>query len=172
MTAQAKTAIVTASYSGIGRELSRQLVEGGYRLGVVNRDPARAARMVKEITQAYPGAAIQSYTTDLSDHVDIRRVAGEIATDFPRVDVLFNNAGVLLPELRYSPQGNEMHFEINTVAPFLLLHLLKPQLANADGGVVVTSGSGARRMARSLSVDQLRSPTSFTKMSGPMHSRS
>lgn len=162
-----KVAVVTASYSGIGYELSKQLLDRGFALAIINRDPVKAQAMVAKVKQAVPNAAIRSYIADLSNHQDIHRVASEVAQDFPSINALFNNAGVLLPDLEYSPQGNEMHFEINTVAPFLLIHLLKPQLANAKNAVVVTSGSGARRMAKDLLVDELEKPKTFKKMSGP-----
>jgi NAD(P)-dependent dehydrogenase (short-subunit alcohol dehydrogenase family) len=162
MTSHPKVAVITASYSGIGFELSRQLLRKGFQLAVLNRDAHKTRDMIQQIKQEFPSAQIHSYTADLADHP-----CGKIAADFPEIDALFNNAGVLLPELRYSPQGNEMHFEINTVAPFMLMHLLKPQLANAQNAAVVTSGSGARRMARSLDVAHLKQPQSFKKMSGP-----
>jgi NAD(P)-dependent dehydrogenase (short-subunit alcohol dehydrogenase family) len=167
MTSHLKVAVVTASYSGIGFELSRQLLRKGFQLAVLNRDANKTRHMIQHIKQEFPSAQIHSYTADLADHQAIRHACEKIAADFPEIDALFNNAGVLLPELRYSPQGNEMHFEINTVAPFMLMHLLKPQLANAQNAAVVTSGSGARRMARVLDVAQLKQPQSFKKMSGP-----
>jgi NAD(P)-dependent dehydrogenase (short-subunit alcohol dehydrogenase family) len=167
MTTLQKTAVVTASYSGIGFELSRQLIEKGFSLAVINRDQIKARTTIEQLKKDFPDAQIRSYIADLSNHDAIRQVAAEIARDFPVIDALFNNAGVLLPSLQFSPQGNEMHFEINTVAPFLLIHLLKPQLARSNNAVVVTSGSGARRMASMLDVVNLKKPKAFKKMSGP-----
>lgn len=167
MTSHPKVAVVTASYSGIGYELSRQLLRKGFQLAVLNRDANKTRHMIQQIKQEFPGAQIHSYTADLADHQAIRHACEKMAADFPEIEALFNNAGVLLPELRYSPQGNEMHFEVNTLAPFMMMHLLKPQLANARNAVVVTSGSGARRMARTLEVAQLKQPQHFKKMSGP-----
>lgn len=167
MTSPHKIAVVTASYSGIGLELSRQLVARGFDLVVINRDAAKTRNMIQSIKQEFPKATIHSHIADLANQQAIRDVCEKIATDFPEIDALFNNAGVLLAEQGYSPQGNELHFEINTIAPFLLMNLLKPQLAKATNAVVVTSGSGARRMARTLDLAHLKKPLVFKKMSGP-----
>lgn len=161
-----KVAVVTGSYSGIGRELSRMLVAKGFVLVMINRDGAKSTEFAQSCLREYPGCLIESYVADLSVHQDIKDVAKNISGKYSAIDALFNNAGVLLGEKRLSKQGNELHFEINTVAPFLLTTLLKPLLAKGSDTVVVTTGSSARRMVKNLEIDSLRNPPIFKKM-GP-----
>lgn len=162
-----KTAVVTGSYSGIGRELSRMLIANGFILIMINRDKVKGDEFAQTLLREHPGVSIDSYAADLSVHQDIRAVAMAISSKYKAIDVLFNNAGVLLGSKQMSRQGNELHFEVNTVAPFLLTKLLKPLLLNGNNAVVVTTGSGVRRMIKNLDLESLKNPLTFKKMTGP-----
>ena len=161
------TAVVTGSYSGIGSELSRALIPMGFNLVMINRNKAKADEFSKALLHEYPGASIDSYIADLSVHQDIRNVATAISSKYQAIDALFNNAGVLLSSKQLSMQGNELHFEVNTVAPYLLMKLLKPLLSKGQNTVVVGTGSGVRRMIKNLDIESLRNPPTFKKMTGP-----
>lgn len=162
-----KVVVVTGSYSGIGRELSRTLVAKGATLVMINRDKAKGDEFARTLSREFPNSSIESYTADLSVHQDIRDVAAAIASKYQAIDALFNNAGVLLSNKKMSKQGNELHFEVNTVAPFLLTKLLKPLLAKGSDAVVVTTGSSIRRMVKNLELNSLKNPPTFKKMTGP-----
>lgn len=162
-----KVAVVTGSYSGIGRELSRMLVAKGFDLVMINRNKAKGNEFGESLLREYPNCSVDSYAADLSVHQDIRDVAMAISSKYKVIDALFNNAGVLLSDKRMSKQENEMHFEVNTVAPFLLTKLLKPSLAKSGDAVVVTTGSGVRKMVKNLELDSIRNPVTFKKMTGP-----
>lgn len=162
-----KTAVVTGSYSGIGCELSRALIAKGFTLIMINRDKVKGDEFAQILLREHPGASIDSYAADLSVHQEIRDVAMAITSKYKAIDALFNNAGVLLGSKLLSQQGNELHFEVNTVAPFLLTKLLKPLLSNGNNSVVVTTGSGVRRMIKHLDLQSLTNPPTFKKMTGP-----
>lgn len=162
-----RIAVVTGSCSGIGLELSRALLAGGYSLATINRNKTKADSSVNMLLREFPGARIDSYIADLSVHQEIRDVVAEISAGYKAIDLLFNNAGVLLGTKQLSRQGNEMHFEVNTVAPFLLTRLLKPLLMKGRNAAVVTSGSGARKLVKALDLKALRNPVVFRKMTGP-----
>ena len=89
----------------------------------------------------------------------------------PRIDALFLNAGVLIEEHRTSRHGNEMHFEVNTLAPYQLLRLLRPALAAAGSprpaSTALVTSSGALSRTGPLRVHDLRSPPTFRKLLGP-----
>ena len=114
-----KNIIVTGGHSGIGLELTKRLVADGHLVGLVVRDAARASSV----------SGVESvFVADLSDQAQVRTVAQEILDTWGVVDMLFNNAGVLLDDIYRSPQGNEMHLEVNTLSPYLLTTLLEPAL--------------------------------------------
>jgi NAD(P)-dependent dehydrogenase (short-subunit alcohol dehydrogenase family) len=80
--------------------------------------------------------------------------------------VLFNNAGVLLGDLTNSKHANEMHFQVNTLAPYMLMRLLRPQFAAADRACIVNVSSDAIAMTGSLRIDELRQPPKLKKIFG------
>ena len=161
-----KIAVVTGSCSGIGYELSRALIAKGCKLVMINRSKTKADKTAQSLIQEHPNASIDSFIADLSIHQEIRNVAAAISSKYKAIDALFNNAGVLLGSKQLSHQGNELHFEVNTVAPFLLTQLLKPLLSKGNNSVVVTSGSGIRKMLKTLELNSLENPAIFKKMTG------
>ncbi|MGV8896240.1 MAG: SDR family NAD(P)-dependent oxidoreductase [Rhodoglobus sp.] len=82
------------------------------------------------------------FYADLSDQAQVRAVAAGIATTWPRIDRLFNNAGILTSSGRSSTHGNELHYEINTLAPVILTRELKPLLLTSDDAKVINTGTG------------------------------
>jgi len=160
---ESKIAVVTASYSGLGSELCKMLARDGYELVLVNRDSIRADQQISQLRRMFPGFKSFAVTADLSDHESIRQAARQISENYERIRMLFHIAGMLQGNLAFSPQGNEMHYEVNTVGPYYLTQLLKPLLA-ADGHAVVTTvGSSAIRMIRTIPWNELRKPRKTKK---------
>jgi len=162
----AKRALVTASTSGIGKSLCLLLAARGYDLVLLNRDKARTEAQLHDLRRQFSDRVFASDIVDFADRQALTAAAGRIAAKFPVIDAVFLNAGVLLAGAEVSPQGNEMHFEVNTLAPFALVHLLWKTLAAANGAVICVSGSGARRMASRLKVSELDRPGRRTGMMG------
>jgi NAD(P)-dependent dehydrogenase (short-subunit alcohol dehydrogenase family) len=126
-----KTVVVTGASSGIGAAAARQLAALGARLVLLGRDPVRTAAVAAE-TGGSPVLA------DFTRLADVRRAAAEVAALCPRIDVLLDNAGGVFPGPTITEDGNELTFQVNHLAPFLLTGLLQPQLP-AGSRVVVTS---------------------------------
>ncbi|MEL7123839.1 MAG: SDR family NAD(P)-dependent oxidoreductase [Bacteroidota bacterium] len=157
--------IVTGGHSGIGLELSKMLLNEGHKLGLILRNEKR-----KEDALAALGTDkdIEFFYADLSKQKEVVNVAETIKNQWDIVNGLFNNAGVLLDQAYYSDQGNEMHFEINTLAPYLLAQKLMPLLEQTHSGFVVTTVTGSlhQRNETSLNVNELKRPTKFVKLLG------
>ncbi len=107
------------------------------------------------------------FVVDLANHADIRRVCAEILRDYPTIHYLFNNAGVLTESLQFSGHGNELHFEVNTLAPLQMIDLLRPGLKSANGACVVSTSAGLSLNVKMLNWDELIRPKSFQKLYGP-----
>ncbi|MEW9699264.1 SDR family NAD(P)-dependent oxidoreductase [Paenibacillus sp. SI8] len=161
--AERKIAVVTASYSGLGTELCKLLAADGFNLVLINRDSARTLVQIQELNAIAPWITISSITADLSNQAAIQDAAKKLSEQYSRVDLLVNNAGVVLDRLQISPQGNDVHYEVNTVAPYLLTKLLRPQLVAAKRAIVIVVGSSAMKMARKLELGRLRNPGKFKK---------
>ncbi|MBV9076366.1 MAG: SDR family NAD(P)-dependent oxidoreductase [Methylobacteriaceae bacterium] len=156
----AKVAVVTGGSSGIGQPLSLMLARDGYDLLLLNRGAARSAPLLKTIRGTRPDIRADVIETDLMDHASIRRAAAAVAERAPAVAVLVNNAGVLTRQQRLSPQGHDSHFQVNTLAPYLLMNLLRPLLAAAGRSRVLNTGSSAMSepFVGPLKVDELSRP--------------
>ncbi len=157
-----RLAVVTGTTRGIGAEVARQLAKGGWQLVLVNRDLARAQALADELRDSVAA----SVCADLADHRSVERATHEIAARFEAIDLLLNNAGVQLGPRRNSSQGIEMHFEVNTLAPYQLVRGLSGPLAAAQG-TVLTVGSRGMFHTRGLKVEELRSPTDNRPLFGP-----
>ena len=82
----------------------------------------------------------------------------------PRIDYLFNNAGVLTETLQFSGHGNELHFEVNTLAPLQLIDGLRPALRSAGGAFIVNTTAGLANRVKALDWDDLINQRSFSNL--------
>ena len=160
-------AVVTGAYGGLGSELCKHLAKAGARLVLVDRNLEKSRAFGGELERAHPGSFVEAFSVDLASHTDVRRLTGAMVARYPKIDFLFNNAGVLTETLQFSGHGNELHFEVNTLAPLLLVDGLRPALAAAAGAVVVSTSAGLSLRAKTLDWDDLVKPKTFEKLYGP-----
>ena len=160
-------AVITGAYGGLGAEISRQLAAASIGLVFVDRDKGRSDAFAAELNARAGNAVLATYQVDLSRHDEVSRLAREICGAFPQIDFLFNNAGVLTETLETSGHGNELHFEVNTLAPLALIDGLRPSLRAANGAVIVNTSAGLSLRAKTLDLDELIAPRTFRKLYGP-----
>jgi len=138
--------VVTGATSGIGKATATALARLGATVVMVGRDRGRteaAAAQVAAMSASPPRAEI----ADLASLEQVRGLAGRLA-GLERIDVLVNNAGLVLGERRVTPDGLEHVFALNHLAPFLLTSLLLPKLTASAPARVVTVTSDAHSAAR------------------------
>lgn len=155
--------IITGGHSGIGLELTKKLITEGHQLGLIVRSMSRAEKL-PEMVKNY--GHISYFEADLSDQKSIHAVAESIAKSWDKVDVLYNNAGVLLDANYDSPQGNELHLEVNTIAPVILSRALKPLLDKSNQPIIVNTVTGGLHTRKDLDTSTFINPTKFTKLLG------
>jgi NAD(P)-dependent dehydrogenase (short-subunit alcohol dehydrogenase family) len=155
-----KVVVLTGGTSGIGQVAAVELARQGARIILIARDRARATRALAELNRARPGVAHRAVYADLGSIAETRRVAAEIATVEPRIDVLINNAGALFNRRRLSPDGLEMTFALNHMAYFVLTEGLKRPLLES-GARIVNTASGAHHGAV-LDFDDLQSERAYS----------
>lgn len=136
-----KTALVTGSTDGLGREIARALAAQGAHVIVHGRNVERGEALVAEIEASGTGSA-KFYGADFGSMETVRDFARTIAHDFPKFDLLVNNAGVLVAGARRaSADGYELQFAVNYLAGWILVHELRPNLAAAAPSRVVNVSS-------------------------------
>lgn len=169
-----KVCIVTGANSGIGKETAKELARRGATVVMICRDEARGRDAQEEIEAAAFQAApsredtVDLYVTDLAVQEEVRALAEQLRADYHRIDVLVNNAGVFLEKREETPDGIEVTFAVNHLAPFLLTHLLLPRLKETAGRVgearVVTVSSEAHRGAQ-INFDDINAEKGYN----PLH---
>ena len=124
-------ALVTGSTRGIGAEVARQLTARGYRAGVTGR---RA-----------------EHRLDVSDPNSIEALARYVESEFGKLDVLVNNAAVLVDEgesiTNVDPRKFEETWRVNTLGPFLMTQRFAKLLRKSGHGRVVNVSSGAGQLS-------------------------
>lgn len=138
----ARVILVTGSTSGLGREVARRLGSGGAHVIVHGRHVEAGTGLVREIEASGPGSA-RFFRADFADLDRVRALADSVRRHYDRLDVLVNNAGILLsPDERpVSSDGYELHFQVNYLAGFLLTHELLPLLRKGAPARVVNVSS-------------------------------
>jgi retinol dehydrogenase-12 len=140
-----KVCVVTGATSGIGKAAAAALARQGGRVVLVGRDRGRAQATAAEIGSG--GTQPQVEIADLASLAQVRELAGRLSA-LDRIDVLVNNAGLVLGEHRITPDGYEHVFAVNHLAPFLLTNLLLPKLTATAAARVITVTSDAHTAAR------------------------
>jgi NAD(P)-dependent dehydrogenase (short-subunit alcohol dehydrogenase family) len=161
-----KTVVVTGGNSGIGLETAAALATMGARVLVTARNADKGRAAVANITQRNDGhAQVQLVVFDLADLASVRRGAAEILEQAPRIDVVVNNAGLVLSERRETVDGYEATFAINHLGPFLLTNLLLDRMRESAPARVVNVASTAHASARKgITFDDLQSTQRYSGM--------
>ncbi|MNO28217.1 Fatty acyl-CoA reductase [compost metagenome] len=159
------TALITGANNGIGLELTRKMLAEGWQILALVRSGFPTDDTL--ITGAVKSKQLRIYTADLSDFTALRRALNEIKAKEQKIDLLFNNAGGSFPELRNSKQGREMHFELQTVVPYIITMELKELLQQGELKTVVNTSSNAFMTMKQFDPDTLEHPTEFKKLFGP-----
>lgn len=140
-----RVVIVTGSNSGIGYEGARALASKGATVVIACRNEQRAAKAASMIGETKPSGLTEAMALDLSDLSSVRRFADAFRKNFDRLDVLINNAGVMMPPQSETSDGFELQFGVNHLGHFALSGLLLDMLRRTAGSRVVTVSSGAHR---------------------------
>lgn len=157
--------VITGSTGGLGASLAKLAALKGYDLILHGRKENHLRTLRNKIIDSFPHHNVFLITGDLGSTSGALTVARKISEIAPKLDLLINNAGVLLGGIQKSDDGLEMHTQVNLIAPYILMQTLKGNLSSAKGAVInVSSGSAFR--AKNLTIEELVSPTKAEKLTG------
>lgn len=140
-----RTFLVTGANSGLGLETSRALASRGARVVMAVRNEAKGRAAAADVTATVPDADLEVRLLDLADLDSVKAFAADY--DGP-LDVLVNNAGIMIPPRRLTKQGHESQFGTNHLGHFALTGLLLDRLGKGQGPRVVTVSSLAHNSGR------------------------
>ncbi|KAM9309158.1 retinol dehydrogenase 12 [Pholidichthys leucotaenia] len=149
-----KTVLITGANAGIGKETSRDLARRGARVVMACRDLTRAEQAAEEIRRSTGNGNVVIRHLDLSSLYSVRQFAKDFLDSEDRLDVLVNNAGVMMCPKWLTEDGFETQLAVNHLGHFLLTSLLLPKLKSSAPSRVVTVASIAHSGGR-LDFDDL-----------------
>ena len=152
---EGKTVLITGANSGIGYYAALALASVGAHVIMAGRDEAKIAAAIKSIEAESISGTLESGTVDLSSLQSVRNFAEGIGQKHSRLDVLINNAGVMMTPEAKTEDGFEQQFGINFLGHFALTGLLYPLLNSTQDARVVTLSSIAHRGA-TIDFDNLK----------------
>lgn len=137
--------VVTGANAGIGRETALGLARLGATVVMTARDPAKGADAVAYVTNRSDRGTVVLGHLDLASLSSVRTFADWFLATFDRLDVLVNNAGLIVDTRSETEDGFEQMFGVNHLGHFLLTELLRDRLvASAPARVVVVSSIAHR----------------------------
>jgi NAD(P)-dependent dehydrogenase (short-subunit alcohol dehydrogenase family) len=157
-----KLVVITGGNTGIGKETAVALATMGAQVVFTARDARKGEDAREEIRTRSGRDDVEVMALDLARLSSVRAFAVAFAARRDRLDVLINNAGLVLGSRSETEDGYETTFQVNHLGPFLLTQLLKPQLAAAPAARVVNVSSDAHKQARrGLDFDDLQSERGY-----------
>lgn len=144
-----KIALVTGANKGIGLEIVQQLAKAGFRVLLTARDRQRGEETSRKLQQ--DGLRVEFLQLDVTDETSIDRLAEELVSQIDHLDVLVNNAGILLDApnasvLEVEPTVILQTLQTNTLGPLRLTQKLVPLLVKSDAGKVINVSSGGGQL--------------------------
>jgi uncharacterized oxidoreductase len=134
-----KTILITGGSSGIGLELARQLLGQGNTVIVTGRDQAKLDAAKKTLPK------LHTFKSDVSDPAAIKMLSDHVLAQFPTLDVLINNAGIMRNlNLNQDRDLNDVtrEIEINLSGPVRMIQQFLPHLKTRKGALIVNISSG------------------------------
>lgn len=143
-----RVAIVTGANTGLGFETATALAEKGCTVVLACRNTDKANAAKKQILDKQPDAQVSCMPLDLSSLKSVRAFAKAYARDNKKLDLLINNAGIMMPPYGLSEDGFESQWAANYLGHFALTGLLLPQLVKTPGSRIVSLSSLAHNWGR------------------------
>ena len=138
---EGRVIIITGATSGLGKEATRVLAQKNATVIMAVRNTSKAEVVANEIRSTYPGAKIDIKSLDLSRLDSVKVFTREVLSDYNQLDVLINNAGVMMCPYSKTEDGFEVQMGTNHLGHFALTGLLMPPLESTKGSRVVATSS-------------------------------
>ena len=159
-----RIAIVTGANNGLGFETTKGLVSKKIKVIMACRNKDKATIAKSNILSVYPNANLEIMELDLTSLESVRAFVASYLAKYHQLDLLINNAGIMIPPFGKTKDGFETQMGVNYFSHFLLTQLLLPLLNKTPNSRVVSLSSIAHKNAR-IDFNNLNSEHSYSKTS-------
>ncbi len=157
-----KVAIITGANSGLGYETTLALAAKNAKVIMACRNPQKAQAAFDKIKAKVPNAKLVLMQLDLGSLASVRKFAEEVHAKYTSIDLLINNAGIMVPPYGKTEDGFETQFGVNHLGHFALTAQLLDLLFAAKNSRIVNVSSQAHTMGK-INFDDLQSEKSYHK---------
>jgi len=158
-----RVAVVTGANTGIGFETAAALAARNAKVIMACRNPQKAKDAMARIRERTPGADVEFVELDLASLESVERFSDAFRAGHDRLDLLINNAGVMIPPLGHTEDGFELQFGCNHLGHFALTGRLMDLIEATPGSRVVNVSSMAHRQGK-MDFDNLNAEKGYDKM--------
>jgi NAD(P)-dependent dehydrogenase (short-subunit alcohol dehydrogenase family) len=164
-----RIALITGANAGLGFETTKWFALKDIKVIMACRDLKKGEKAKNKILAKVPNAELEVMELDLASLESIRKFAETFKGNYDRLDLLINNAGIMIPPLMRTKDGFEIQFGVNHLGHFLLTNLLLPLVIKTENSRIVTLSSGAHRSGE-IMFDDINWEKSYSKF--PAYSQS
>jgi NAD(P)-dependent dehydrogenase (short-subunit alcohol dehydrogenase family) len=171
-----RTAVITGANTGLGFETARVLAARGAQVVLACRDLGQAKDAAARILGGRPESAgtkpvsVQAVRLDLASLASVHEAAEEIGSAYGPIDLLVNNAGVMMTPFRRTADGFELQLGVNHLGHFALTGLLLGRMLHLERSRVVTVSSNGHKSGR-IDFDDLQSRRRYRRMAAYYQSK-
>jgi NAD(P)-dependent dehydrogenase (short-subunit alcohol dehydrogenase family) len=158
-----RVAVITGANTGLGYETALALAEHGAHVVLAVRNLDKGKDAAARITANNPHAEVALQELDLTSLESVRAAARQLRSDHDHIDLLINNAGVMMTPKSTTKDGFELQFGTNHLGHFAFTGLLLDRVLPVPGSRVVTVSSIGHRVGR-IRFDDLQSERSYGRM--------
>jgi NAD(P)-dependent dehydrogenase (short-subunit alcohol dehydrogenase family) len=151
-----RTAVITGANTGLGYETAAALAAKGAHVVLAVRNLEKGKVAADLIARRTPGASVALQELDLTSLESIRSAADELRSKHDQIDLLINNAGVMMTPKSHTKDGFELQFGTNHLGHFALTNLLIDRVLAAPASRIVTVSSQGHRFASGIRFDDLQ----------------
>lgn len=138
-----KTILITGATDGIGLETAKKMRAMGHTLLLHGRNAGKLGASKAEVLAIAGQGEVMTFRADFSNLAEVVELAEELKSEVTQLDVLINNAGILRTQNEVTPDGLDIRFVVNLLAPFLLTNRLLPLMTREARVVNLSSAAQA-----------------------------
>ncbi|MFT4601115.1 MAG: NAD(P)-dependent dehydrogenase (short-subunit alcohol dehydrogenase family) [Arenicella sp.] len=158
-----RIALITGANTGLGLETTKWFVQKEIKVVMACRNLSKAEEAKKSVLSEHPNAEIELMELDLNSLESVKGFAAAFIEKHDKLDLLINNAGVMIPPYSKTKDGFELQFGVNHLGHFLLTDLLLPLINKTEGSRIVSLSSVAHKSGR-INLDDINWEKKYSKM--------